>query len=89
MRSASFSAALDTNVLVSQLLFNQGRLDWLRSRWQQVQLTPMLAEPTARELLRLLAYPKCRLHLAEWERLLGDLLPCCKSWTTAILTSAH
>ncbi len=33
----------------------------------------MLAEPTARELLRVLAYPKFRLQAAERERLLEDL----------------
>jgi putative PIN family toxin of toxin-antitoxin system len=89
VRSASLRAFLDTNVLVSALLFNQGRLCWLRSCWQQGQLTPVLAEPTARELLRVLAYPKFRLQAAERERLLEDLLPWCESWTAAIPSSAH
>ena len=77
MRSALLRAVLDTNVLVSALLFNQGRLSWLRPCWQQVQLTPVLA------------YPKFRLQAAERERLLEDLLPWCESWTAAIPTSAH
>ncbi len=47
------------------------------------------AEPTARELLRVLAYPKSRLQAAERERLLEDLLPWRESWTAAIPTSAH
>jgi predicted nucleic acid-binding protein len=68
-------AVLDTNVLVSALLFNQGRLSWLRPCWQQGQLKPVLAEPTARELLRVLAYPKFRLQAADRERLLEDLAP--------------
>ena len=89
MRSALLRAVLDTNVLVSALLFNQGRLSWLRPCWQQGQLTPVLAEPTARELLRVLAYPKFRLQAAERERLLEDLLPWCESWTAAIPSSAH
>ena len=89
MRSALLRAVLDTNVLVSALLFDQGRLSWLRPCWQQGQLTPVLAEPTARELLRVLAYPKFRLQAAERERLLEDLLPWCESWTAAIPTSAH
>jgi hypothetical protein len=77
VRSALLRAVLDTNVLVSALLFNQGRLSWLRPCWQQVQLTPVLA------------YPKFRLQAAERERLLEDLLPWCESWTAAIPTSAH
>ena len=49
---------LDTNVLVSALLFEAGRLAWLRHGWQSNCFTPVLAEPTTRELLRVLAYPK-------------------------------
>jgi putative PIN family toxin of toxin-antitoxin system len=82
-------AVLDTNVLVSALLFNQGRLSWLRPCWQQGQLKPVLAEPTARELLRVLAYPKFRLQAADRERLLEDLLPWCESWSAAIPSSTH
>jgi putative PIN family toxin of toxin-antitoxin system len=89
VRSAPLRVVLDTNVLVSALLFNQGRLSWLRPCWQLGQLTPVLAEPTARELLRVLAYPKFRLQAAERERLLEDLLPWCESWTAAIPSSAH
>ena len=74
MRSGPLRVVLDTNVLVSALLFNQGRLSWLRPCWHQGQLTPVLAEPTVRELLRVLAYPKFRLQAAERERLLEDLL---------------
>jgi predicted nucleic acid-binding protein len=48
-----------------------------------------LAEPTARELLRVLAYPKFRLQAADRERLLEDLLPWCESWSAAIPSSTH
>lgn len=80
---------LDTNVLVSALLFEHGRLSWLRHSWQQGQITPVLAQPTARELLRVLAYPKFRLQPADRERLLEDLLPWCESWAAAIPASRH
>lgn len=72
---------LDTNVLLSALLFEKGRLSWLRPCWQQGEITPVLAEPTARELLRVLAYPKYRLQPADRERLLEDLLPWCATPT--------
>ena len=73
-------AVLDTNVLVSALLFAGTRLSWLRPCWQSGQLVPVLAEPTARELLRVLAYPKFRLTSQGRERLLEDLLPWSESW---------
>ena len=56
---------LDTNVLVSALLFEGGRLAWIRQSWQSGRIQPVLAEPTARELLRVLAYPKFQLTHAE------------------------
>lgn len=89
MRSAPIRAVLDTNVLVSALLFEKGRLSWLRRCWQLGEITPVLAEPTAMELLRVLAYPKFRLQPADRERLLEDLLPWCESWVSAIPSSSY
>jgi putative PIN family toxin of toxin-antitoxin system len=80
---------LNTNVLVSALLFANGRLSWLRPCWQCGQITPVLAQPTARELLRVLADPKFRLEPDDRERLLEDLLPWCESWTGSIPASSH
>ena len=80
MKRPPVRAVLDTNVLVSALLFTGSRLSWLRPCWQSGQLVPVLAEPTARELLRVLAYPKFRLTSQGRERLLEDLLPWSESW---------
>jgi putative PIN family toxin of toxin-antitoxin system len=66
---------LDTNVLVSALLFRSGRLSWLRQAWQAMALRPVMAKPTTEELLRVLAYPKFRLTAADVEALLEELLP--------------
>ena len=71
---------LDTNVLVSALLFEAGRLAWFRRGWQSSRFTPVLAEPTTRELLRVLAYPKFRLDPLAIEQLLADLLPWSETW---------
>lgn len=68
-------AVLDTNVLISALLFRSGRLSWLRQAWQTMALRPVMAKPTTEELLRVLAYPKFRLTAAEVEALLEELLP--------------
>lgn len=89
MRPSPIRTVLDTNVLVSALLFANGRLSWLRPCWQCGRITPVLAQPTARELLRVLAYPKFRLEPDDRERLLEDLLPWCESWTGSIPASAQ
>jgi predicted nucleic acid-binding protein len=80
---------LDTNVLVSALLFEQGWLSWLRHGWQLGLITPVLAQPTTREPLRVLAYPKFRLQPVDRERLLEDQLPWCESWAAAFPGSRH
>ncbi|MCG5536188.1 putative toxin-antitoxin system toxin component, PIN family [Ectothiorhodospira mobilis] len=66
---------LDTNVVLSALLFNAGRLAWIRHAWQRQQLQPLVCRETAGELLRVLAYPKFRLSASEQQELLTDFLP--------------
>lgn len=66
---------LDTNVVLSALLFTSGRLAWIRQAWQQQQLQPLVCRETASELLRVLAYPKFKLSTAEQQALLEDFLP--------------
>jgi len=66
---------LDTNVVLSALLFNAGRLAWIRHAWQRQQLQPLVCKETVSELLRVLAYPKFKLTASEREELLADFLP--------------
>lgn len=66
---------LDTNVVVSALLFTNGRLAWLRRAWQHKQLQPLVCKATVSELLRVLAYPKFKLTTESREALLADFLP--------------
>ncbi len=70
---------LDTNVLLSALLFANGRLSWVRRAWQEGVLVPLLSRATIEELLRVLHYPKFRLSAAERGELLADVLPCCET----------
>jgi len=65
----------DTNVVVSSLLFEKGRLSWLRRIWQAGEVTPLVSKLTVEELLNVLAYPKFRLEKTEREELLADYLP--------------
>ncbi len=66
---------LDTNTVLSALLFPHGRLTWLRDEWKSGRLSPLASEATVRELIRVLAYPKFRLDKEEIETLLGEYLP--------------
>ncbi len=45
--------ALDTNVVVSALLFERGSLAWIRMALQAGLIQPVVAEPTDRELIRI------------------------------------
>ncbi len=76
MRSAP-RAVLDTNVVLSALLFSQGRLSPLRLAWQRASFHPIVSRDTTRELLRVLAYPKFKLAADDQRELLADYLPYC------------
>jgi putative PIN family toxin of toxin-antitoxin system len=68
-------AVLDTNVLLSALLFG-GRLERLHRAWRAGRLRLVLSRETADELLRVMAYPKFRLTRAEITFLFDtELLP--------------
>ncbi len=71
-------AVLDTNVVLSALVFGGARTAVLRTAWRRSRLTPLVSRETATELIRALAYPKFRLTAAEQEELLGDYLPWCE-----------
>ena len=66
---------LDTNCLISALLFSNGKLTWLRDAWQSERFTPLARRDTVEELIRVFAYPKFKLNKDEQEILLADFLP--------------
>ena len=68
---------IDTNLVLSALVFAQGRLGALRHAWQGAHCQPLLSNATAAELLQVLAYPKFKLSAADQQELLGDYLPYC------------
>lgn len=70
---------LDTNLVLSALVFAGGRLDALRRAWQGGGFTPLASRETAAELVRVLAYPKFRLAPADQQVLLADYLPYCET----------
>lgn len=66
---------LDTNCLVSALIFSRGRFVWLREAWQAKRFIALASRDTVSELLRVLAYPKFKLSQDEQETLLAEFLP--------------
>jgi putative PIN family toxin of toxin-antitoxin system len=68
---------LDTNLVLSALVFAQGRLTILRHGWQDGRYRPLASRSTTAELIRVLAYPRFRLTADEQEELLADYLPWC------------
>lgn len=68
---------MGTNLVLSTLVFAQGRLARLRQAWQGAHCYPLLSSATVSELLRVLAYPKFKLSVAAQQELLADYLPYC------------
>lgn len=68
---------LDTNVVLSALLFPQGRLARLRIGWQRTTFDPLVSKATTEELMRALTYPKFKLRVEDQQELLADYLPYC------------
>jgi putative PIN family toxin of toxin-antitoxin system len=81
MRAASTAlrVVIDTNVLVSAMIFKSGALAALRHAWQSGECVPVVSRATTEELLAVLRYPKFELDAAEQESALIAYLPYCET----------
>jgi len=70
---------LDTNVVLSALVFSHGRSVALREAWQGGRCEPLVSKATVDELIRVLGYPKFKLVADEQRELLADYLPYCRT----------
>jgi putative PIN family toxin of toxin-antitoxin system len=61
--------------VLSALIFKSGTASQFRHLWQQQRILVLVSAHTARELVRVLAYPKFRLSKEEREEMLTDYLP--------------
>ena len=77
---AALRVVLDTNVVLSALLFGGGPAARVRAGWQSSRFVPLASTATAQELVRVLAYPKFGLSTNEQQDLLADYLP----WVRAV-----
>jgi uncharacterized protein len=66
---------IDTNVLISAIVFRQGQLGWLREAWQLAAIKPIVSKETSAELLRVLSYEKFKLDAAKMQAALTSYLP--------------
>jgi uncharacterized protein len=66
---------IDTNVLVSALIFKDSRHIPLRESWQARRVTPLLTVRTYRELRHVLGYPMFKLEDAQIAAALAQLGP--------------
>ena len=73
--SAAVRVVLDTNVVLSALVFRAGAAGQVRQAWQLGLVLPLASTATVQELVRVLAYAKFRLSKAEQDELLADYLP--------------
>lgn len=73
--TAPLRVVLDTNVVLSALVFGGGAAGQMRRAWQQGALLPLASTVTVQELVRVLAYPKFRLSQPDQDELLADYLP--------------
>ena len=78
MVKAQLRLVLDTNVLVSALLFRRGSLRWILNSWQSGQIVPIRSTQTIVELVRVLSYAKFNLNSLDVARVLDTFLPWCE-----------
>ena len=74
---AALRVVLDTNILVSKLLFSPGSA-WLVQAWQNQTLIPLATPETLDELYEVLARPKFRLSQGEVDSRMNQYLPWCQ-----------
>ncbi|MGQ0585728.1 MAG: putative toxin-antitoxin system toxin component, PIN family [Gammaproteobacteria bacterium] len=65
----------DTNVILSALRFQAGRLAWLRAHWAARVVDALASKEVTAELIAVLAYPKFELTSRQIQDLLSDYLP--------------
>jgi len=66
---------LDTNSIVSALLFSKGSVGWIKGALMRRRFIPLTSRDTAGELIKVLNYPKFQLDKNEQEIILADFLP--------------
>lgn len=74
---------IDTNVLVSALVFQQSSLAWLLPAWLFDVICPVVSDDTAEGLRGVISYSKFKLSDERRDKLLRDYLPWCEVATVS------
>jgi uncharacterized protein len=74
-KSPVLRVVLDTNTVVSALLFPRSPIGWMRQVWSEGAMRPLVSADPVRELIRVLAYPKFELDQADINATLSACLP--------------
>jgi putative PIN family toxin of toxin-antitoxin system len=69
----------NTNTVISAVVFTSGRLAWLRLQWRDGSCIPLVSRATAKELIRVLGYPKFMLSVERCLELQSDYFPHCEN----------
>ena len=75
---------IDTNILISALLFESRSLAWLLELWQSNVILPLISRDTAAEFYRVLLYDKFGLSDDVRERYVADYIPWCETVTIPV-----
>lgn len=73
------SAVIDSNCLISALIFKGGKSAILRELWQNQSFIPIACKQTILEFLKILHYPKFALSQDEINLVIYDYLPWVKN----------
>jgi putative PIN family toxin of toxin-antitoxin system len=80
---------LDTNVILSALLFANGNLTWLKKAWQAKSIRPVISNATKEDLFDSLDYPKFNLSIVEQDLLLEEFFPYCETASISNWMPSH
>ena len=84
---SNLRVVLDTNVLLSALVFTGGVMGQFRKLWTSQKILPYTSKEAVQELIRVLANPKFKLDSSGQNSLLADYLPFAQ--VTDVLVNIH
>ena len=77
-RPRPLRVVIDTNVLLSTLVFKSGAMVAIKQACQSGECVPVISRATAEELLTVLRYPKLELDPEQQNAVLVEYLPYCE-----------
>lgn len=73
--AARVRVVLDTNIVVSALVFSGGNMARIRELWTEGRILPLVCRASAQELVAALTYPKFALNKDDIQTMLAAYLP--------------